>query len=270
VLPLWHNQLLVTLGGGHVALLYRTGLTKKILAQRESVVNTTQEHTWIDALQVLDRLLSDMAIPANTKLNISLASDLVRYLVLPASYDEINQTDKLAYAQAAFREVFGAESSNWTIQYDDAAPSKPTVCAAIDQALLDTLYAFSAKKSLALKSVQPFFVSAMNALNAHLSKLNGIVVIVEDSRLILATLEQGSCKQLRSQPLVKDWQTQLPEILTRAALLEDDVVRNVAVYAPAFKASTLYPIQDWQFKRLGLSAKHSTLQTPYAMLEVMA
>ena len=270
MLPLWPNQLLVTLGAEHIAVLYRTGITKKVLAQRESVVEATHEHAWQNTLQALDRLVTELAIPSNTHIYVSLASDLVRYLVLPATEQGIGHADKLGFAQAAFREVFGAESLGWAIQFDDAAPSKPTVCVAMDQGLLDGLYALTAKRKLSLKSVQPYAIKAINALRAQLRNTSGIVVIVENARLTFATLQQGTCTQLRTQPLSADWQNQLPELLTRIALIEEEVSRNVAVYAPAYKTSTLNPIQDWQLKRLGLSGKNSELAKPYAMLEVMA
>jgi hypothetical protein len=269
VLPLWPNQLLVTLGAGHVALLYRSGLTKKTLAQREATVHASNEHPWADALSVLEQLLEDITPTTNTHLHISLTSDLVRYLVLPPSFDSIAQSDKLAYAQAAFRETFGNESLGWAIQCHDAAPTEPTVCAAIDQSLLDALQALTVKRKLSLTSVQPYFVSAINALSAHLNKSEGIVIVVENARLVLATFKHGACTQLRSQVLMNDWQQHLPEVLARTLLLEEEVARIVSIYAPAHKTNTLSPIKDWQTKRLGVSAKSSILHPPYAMLEVM-
>lgn len=270
MLPLWPNQLLVTMGAEHIAVLYRTGITKKVLAQRERAVEANHEHTWQNALQTLEGLVTELAIPANTNIYVSLASDLVRYLVLPSTEESIGHADKHGYAQAAFREVFGAESLSWAIQFDDAAPSKPTVCVAMDQGLLDGLYALAAKRALSLKSIQPYAIKAINALRAQLSKTSGIVLIVENARLILATFQRGTCTQLRAQPLSTDWQNQLPELLARTALLEEEVSRNVAVYAPAYKTSTLNPVQDWQLKRLGLSGKHSEFAKSYAMLEIMA
>lgn len=270
MLPLWPNQLLVTLGAEHIAVLYRTGITKKVLAQRESAVEANHEHAWQNTLQTLERLVTELTIPSNTNIYVNLASDLVRYLVLPATEQSIGHADKLGYAQASFREIFGAESLGWAIQFDDAAPSKPTVCAAMDQGLLDGLYALAAKRGLSLTSIQPYAIKAINTLSTQLRKISGIVVIVENARLILATLQLGTCTQLRAQPLSTDWQNQLPELLARTELLEAEVSRNVAVYAPAYKTSTLNPVQDWQIKRLGLSGKNREFAKAYAMLEVMA
>lgn len=270
MLPLWPNQLLLTLGAEHIAVLYRTGMSKKVLAQRECAVDTSHEHAWQNALQTLERLVTELGVPSNTNVHVSLASDVVRFLVLPATAKRIAHADKLGYAQAAFREIFGADSLGWVIQFDDAAPSKPTVCVAMDQAMLDGLYALAAKRTLSLKSIQPYAIKAINALSDQLRKTSGVVVIVENTRLILAMLQQGTCTQLKSQPLSADWQTQLPELLARTALLEQEVSHHVLVYAPAYKTSTLNSVQDWQLKRLGISGKRDDFAKPYAMLEVMA
>jgi hypothetical protein len=252
-----------------VALIHSSGLSKKIVAQHEHTVPVNTDAPWQDALQVFGRLLSELSLPANTQLHISLASDLVRYLVLPATDQSIAQSDRHAFAQAAFRETFGAESLGWSIQCDDAAPNAPAVCAAVDQFLLDALQTLSTQKNLTLKSVQPYFVSAANALSGALKKADGIVVMVEHARLLMATFKQGVCIQLRSQALMQDWQEHLPELLSRTLLVEDEVARVVSIYAPTHKTNTLSPIKDWQIKRLGLAAKSNLLPSPYAMLEVM-
>lgn len=66
MLPLWPNQLLVTLGAEHIAVLYRTGITKKVLAQRESVVEATHEHAWQNTLQTLERLVTELQLLRST------------------------------------------------------------------------------------------------------------------------------------------------------------------------------------------------------------
>jgi len=270
VLPLWPNQLLVTLSATHVAVLHRTGLTKKVLAQHEHAVTPNPEHIWQASLQTLARILVELAAPRHTAMQLTLESDLVRYLVLPPTLKHISITEKTAYAQAAFREVFGAEVLNWAIQCDDVAPAKPTMCAAIDLTLLIELHTLAEKQSIVLKSVQPYFVRAINGLANALHKVEGVVAMVEHSRLVFATFHHGICTQIRSQAIALDWQQQLPEILARTMVLEDDVARVISIYAPAHKASALAPITHWQIKRLGLSNKQALPQTAYPLLEVMA
>lgn len=270
MLPLWPNQLLVTLSATHVAVLYRTGLTKKILVQRAHTVAPNPEHIWQASLQTLERILVELAVPRQTAMHITLESDLVRYLVLPPTLRHIATTEKMAYAQAAFREIFGADVLNWAIQCDDVAPSKPTVCAAVDQTLRIELQTLAEKQFISLKSLQPYFVRACNGLSKALRKADGLVAIVEHSRLVLATFQHGVCRHIRVQAMTADWQQQLPEVLARTLALEEDVTRVVSIYAPAHKSNTLAPIQHWQIKRLGLATAQTLPQTSYPLLEVMA
>ena len=269
MLPLWPNQLLVTFGAGHVAFVYRAWLTNKVLAQGESEVNVHSALAWQDALLTLERLISEVSLSTNTSVHINLASDLVRYLVLPASSEHIAHADKQAYAQAAFREIFGAESLAWAVAFDDAAPATPTLCAAIDQSLLDALHSLALQKSMTLKAIQPYVTAAMNALSASLKKANGMVVIVENTRLVLLSFQAGACTQIRAQIIMPDWQQQLPSLLSRSMLLEEDITPEAFVYAPAFKANTLQSMKDWQIKRIGIATNQNQLQSAYAMLEVM-
>lgn len=270
MLPLWPNQLLVTLSATHVAVLHRTGLTKQVLAQHTQPVTPNPEHMWLASLQTLERIVVALSVPPSTSMQLTLESDLVRYLVLPPTLNYIAAAEKTAYAQAAFREIFGAEVLNWVMQCDDTAPSKPTICAAIDQTLLIELHTLADKQRISLKSVQPYFIRACNGLAKTLGKADGIVAMVEHSRLILASFQHGVCTHIRAQAMTADWQQQLPEVLARTLALEEDVTRVISIYAPAHKTSTLSPIPHWQIKRLGLIKKQTLPQTAYPLLEVMA
>lgn len=270
MLPLWPNQLLVTLSATHVALLYRTGLAKKVLAQRAHTVTPNPEHIWQASVQTLEHLLVELAVPRQTAMHVTLESDLVRYLVLPPTLKHISAIEKTAYAQAAFREIFGAEVQHWDIQCDDVAPSQPTMCAAIDQTLRIELQTIAEKHFIALKSIQPYFVRAFNGLASTLHKADGMVAMVEHSRLVLATFQHGVCIQIRTQAITADWQQQLPELLARTLALDEEVTRVISIYAPAHKTSTFTPIQHWQIKRLGLTKKQSLPHSTYPLLEVMA
>lgn len=269
MLRLWPNQLMVTLGATHIALLYRSGITKKTLMQRELAVIDQAEHAGQAALQALARMLTELALPANTALHISLSGDLVRYLVLPAATQGIAQSEKLAYAQAAFREVYGVEALDWVVQCDNVAPTKPAVCAAIPQTLLETLTALAHAQQFKLVSVQPYFVHAFNRLRSSIKQASGVMVVVEHSRLLLANLQQGVCTQLRVQTMTSQWQQQLQATLARSVLLDDSLNPVAYVYAPVFPSSQPIAVTGWEIKPLRLPATPSQLAPPYAMLEVM-
>lgn len=269
MLRLWPNQVLVTLGATHIALLYRSGITKKTLMQRELAVIDQTEHAGQAAIQALTRMLTELALPANTALHISLSGDLVRYLVLPATPQGIAQSEKLAYAQAAFREVYGLAALDWVVQCDYVAPTKPAICAAIPQTLLENLTALAHAQQLKLVSVQPYFVNAFNRLRSAIKQATGVVVVVEHSRWLLANLQQGVCTQLRVQTMTSQWQSQLQATLARTILLDDSLNPVAYVYAPVFPSYQPLAVTGWEVKPLRLPATPSQLAPAFAMLEVM-
>jgi hypothetical protein len=270
VLPLWPNQLLVHLGAHHVALIYRSGLTKKVLSQRERSVQAGEGAPWRGALQAVSQMLDELDLPASVAVKVTLASEFVRYLVLPVADMRMAYDEKQAYAQAAYREIFGAESLGWLVKCDDAKPSTPSLCTAIDESLWDALQAIAQKYQLNLRSVQPYFIRAINALSRDVKSSDGIVVVVEPARLVLASVRAGVITQVRTQALALNWQQDLQDSLARTALLEDDLGENVLVYAPSAKNSKLNPINDWKMKRIAPATNTGSLPAPYAMLEVFS
>lgn len=270
MLPLWPNQLLVSLGAYHVSLIYRSGVLKKVLSQQEVTVQADVTTSWRGCMQALSQLLDELALPAGVELKLNLASEFVRYLVLPAVDMHMAKGEKQAYAMAAYREIFGAESQGWMVKCDDAHPAMPTLCAAIDQALWDALAAMMQSHRLHMCSIQPYFIRAINALSYDVKHSNGVVVVVEQSRLMVASVRDGSITQVRAQTHAAGWQQDLPDMLARMALLDEDLGKDMLVYAPNAKSSVLNPIKDWKIKRIGTFAKRTSLPSAYAMLEVMA
>jgi hypothetical protein len=269
VLPLWPNQLLVTLGATHIALLYRDGFSKKILAQREQAIIQHANGAEYACLHTMALLISELTVATNTHLHISLAADLVKYLVLPATAQGMAQSDRLAYAQAAFREVYGAEVLDWSLQCDYAPPKQAAVCAAIKQSLLDGLLALAHQHQLTLKKLSPFFVDVFNQYRLSMQQSNGLVIIVEHTKLILASLQQGNCTQIRVQALMEDWHMQLDAILARSLLLEDTLTQEAHLFAPSHLTQKIKPIEHWHITPLVRVSRFSKLPAPYAMLEAV-
>lgn len=269
MLPLWPNQLLITMGATHIALLHRTGFRKKTLALRELAIETQTTDSEVLILKALAHAIKAMAVPVNTQLYVSLTADLLRYIVLPATSEALVETDKLAYAQAAFQEIYGKEMLGWTIHSDCSAPMQPTLCVAIQQSLLDGLVALANDCNFKLKSVTPFFANAFNRFNKSFHRANGVFVVAENTRLLLATLQEGKCTQMRVHTLAEDLQTQLNACLTRISLLEDTHTHQAHIYAPTQAMSEFKSIHSWQIIPLILSKSPSALPLSHALLEVM-
>lgn len=268
------NQLLVVLGTDSVAVVSRSlGLRTRIIDQQyllfsqQAEALQTDTPIWHQATGQLDRLLTSMQVKSKAQLKITLASDFVRYLALPPQQILMNATEKLDYAVAAYREIYGAVVDDWEIKLHDTPAHQTTIAAAIDKKLLDTLKQIALKYQLKLVNVQPYLMSAFNSLTKQIAKTSGYLVIVEFKRLLLINLYQGKCQNLRTFALGSDWQIELKSLMMRELLLAESNHLEILVYAPVQKNIAINAIEGWQVKRIS-TLKNVLSNYHFAMLEV--
>ena len=270
------NQLSVMLSADGIAVLSRIrGLHSRVIhKQHVSIINPSEQNTvesanWKQATNQLDSMLASMQVKPKGKLHITLASDLVRYLALPAQKILMNPTEKLGYALAAYREIYGDVVSGWEVRIQDAPAHQVTMVAAIDQRLLEMLTQISLKYALTLTSVQPYFMCAFNSLTAQLGKINGYLVILESKRILLINLYQGNCQNLRIYVIENDWQMELKNLMMRELLLSESIGRDILVYAPTQKSVSLDSIEGWHVRRISPLNKNILNEPAFAMLEAV-
>ena len=268
----WPNQLTVTLSINSVAGISRQGvlptLSSRVLEQKPiAIIPTADELPWQLAINKLESLLESMQVKRKTQLQVILSSDFVRYLILPCQPIAMSTAEKSAYAIASYRDVYGAVVDGWHIKLHDAAPNHSTITAAVDEKLLATLKQISLKHQLKLNSVQPYLMSAFNTFNHQLSNINGYLVVLESGRLLLISLRQGQCQNLRTITVNDDWQTELKHLLMRESLLGDTSGREVLVYAPAIKKLALNSIADWNIRRIGQTHTQTVNDRNFVLLE---
>ena len=267
------NQLTVTLSIDSVALVHQSrGLRKKILQQQHIAAMLSAERTvWLQATRTLESALAAMQIKPKTTIQIIIANDFVRYLMLPCSPISMRPAEHHLYAMATYREVYGAVADSWHIKLDDAAPNQATLVAAMDENLLESLKQISLKHQLKLVSVQPYLMHVYNGLSKQVGKLNGYLAIVELSvksrRLLLLSMLKGQCQNLRTIAVTDDWQLELKNLLARESLLDEITGNEVLVYAPTQKNTKLNLIEGWLIRRVGQTDRNVAASTPLALFE---
>lgn len=264
---LWPNQLLVVISHDHVAVHYRTGYTQRMLHQHATQVT---EGGWPTALAQLHTYIAQWQVAHGSQLHISIGSDLVRYLALPAQQVFMQTADKLAYARAAYLEMYGSIVSDWHISCDDAPPNQPIIAAAIDTSLHESIVELASQHHLHLAALQPYAAYVFNHASVNLAKHHVLLAIVEQQRIVLMQVIQGACQQIRSHKIVTDWQQNLQDILARARLLDEQATQEVFVYAPLHQGAMPTTFKAWPLKK---GARHQAMLTPLhapqAMLEAM-
>jgi len=262
------------LGSESVAIVDRTlGLRNRIVDQKhvhfpqQDNEPNTETHLWQRALHQFDALLDSMKVKSKARLSITLASDFVRYLALPPQPIQMNTTEKLAYAIAAYREVYGSVVDSWDVILQDKPANETTIAVAIDKKLLESINGLAKKYQLKLISVKPYLMTAFNALAKQLERSSGYLVIVEFKRLLLINLAQGQCVNVRMFNLSSDWQTELKNLMVRESVLSDNNNQEILVYAPVQKNIPIVAIDGWQLKRIS-TLKNNLSNYHFAMLEV--
>jgi hypothetical protein len=179
----------------------------------------------------------------------------------------MNAAEKLAYAIAAYREIYGSVVDGWEVRLQDTPAHAATIAAAIDRKLLEALSQVALKYQLKLITVKPYLMSAFNCLKKQIEKSNGYLVIVEFKRLLLINLQDGQCVNVRMFSLGSDWQSELKSLMIRESVLSENKKLEILVYAPVQKNIPINTIEGWQVKRIS-TLKNLLSNYHFAMLEV--
>jgi hypothetical protein len=178
----------------------------------------------------------------------------------------MNLSEKLAYATAAYREIYGSVVDEWEVRLQDTPAQDTAIVVAIDKKLLEALNQIALKHQLKLTTVKPYLMSAYNGLAKQIGSTNGYLVIIEFKRLLLINLLKGKCVNVRMFKLGSDWQSELKSLMVRESVLSDNKKQEVLVYAPVQKNIVINIIEGWQLKRIVL--KNTLSNYHFAMLEV--
>lgn len=270
---MWPNQhqLLVAIGAQQLCLIMRKGFSKKIVAKHhESYEKLASEPPWKLGIQRLDIRLEALELPENTQISLTIASDLVRYVILPGHEIAMSSDEKLGYALASFREIYGAAADSWKISIDDTAPTQPSLACAIDLSMYEAIIELEQKYKLKLKSVQPYLMTTFNKLFSSIKKANASFVIIEQTRMATLFLQNGICQQVYIEKFTNDWQASLEETLSRYQLLTNQPSKELMIYAPILNSIKNEPSNRFSHKRLSVKTSNDALHSDFAMLETLA
>jgi len=251
---MWSNQIFFSLSQHKLAYVYRKRFSKRIVAEKEiNIATTDQEKTgnaWQLALTQLESLLQTLSAPEKTKLHLTLSSDFIRYITLPAQNTFMPHDEKIAYAKAAYREVYGQEVDTWRVQCSDMPPNQTMVAVAINEQLINGIAILADKYQLKLSTITPYLMHVFNQLSAKQGKTDGILAVIEHNRMIIANMQNGICQQIRNQRIKQGWQEQLADTLVREKLLKQNTRNDAVIYAPSQSKVKINSIKGWHIKRL--------------------
>jgi hypothetical protein len=171
--------------------------------------------------------------------HLVLSNHFVRYALAPKVGSLRKPAERAAAASHALAAVYGDEAATWNVVLGDAPAGDGAVAAGIEPALLAGAMARLEAAGLMAVSAQPLLSAACTRLQKTLGAQDGWIAISEPGHLLLACVERGAWKWLRSQRLRQPLAQELPMWLDQLKVangVTGDAHRVVlgAMQAPGF------------------------------------
>lgn len=151
----------------------------------------------VDALRVaLDAATG--TIRPGARISVVVADAWCRTL-FPDFPAGLRHSERRAFVQQGFFEIYGAQSDDWTIHAPAPLPGDPPIAVAIDRALHDTLHAELRARRLRLTSLKPEWVTLATRHRRQLSGGGGALLNVDGGVASLAVWRDDAWRWHRVQ-----------------------------------------------------------------------
>ncbi len=224
---------------------YRRGLRLRIVRREIIPVPPHDPPHWQAAVEALPAARAH-AGRGKPEATVILSNHFVRYALLPWNAALKTDAEWIALARHRLEAAHGPAVGSWALQICETASRGARVASATDGALLDALATRLAEGGARLVSVQPYLMSVFNRIRAKIGNESCWLVIAEPGRMILALIEDGAWRALRSRRVGDSWQAALPDLLERESAvlaLERPCLRAVVHTPEAFNANLYDALQ---------------------------
>ncbi|MEI2637141.1 MAG: hypothetical protein V9E92_09945 [Methylotenera sp.] len=152
------------------------------------------------APQLLNKLIEALQKPVwkGAAPVVVLSNYFMRYLVLDWNEDIKSKQERSAYLKHSFLQHFGETSKDWHLREYLATYGKSAIASGVSQTLLRELEAAFYAANLKAKAIHPMLMlvanHALHYLKNHKLAANFWLACVENNRLTLALIDEGSWK----------------------------------------------------------------------------
>ncbi|MGE5469610.1 MAG: hypothetical protein ACM3X0_02300 [Bacteroidota bacterium] len=213
------------------------------LAQHAEDLPETGPAPWTGGLEALEMLL-DQPAWGGRDLTVLLSSHYVRYAVLP-KVNHLGAAERTDLARLIFRNTFGDLARDWELRVSPGG-DRPTLASGVPQALLTDLRAACAGRAT-LRSIQPGLMAIFNRARSQIDQPGGMLALVENRRITLATIEQAQWQSITSRAAEAG---ELPDLLAEARQLAGRESGGRLWLCDLTGQATLPPVPPWQVERL--------------------
>lgn len=253
------DELWVCIHPRHMALMRTTrllsnGLKRQIVdAQvinlpRNNMDKNHESQGWETVVRSLKHALNDPKWQG-TLSTVIISNDYVKFSVIPWNAELISEVEKQAYLQHCFNLAYGEPAKAWDLRMNIPEFDKPTIASAVPIDLVQALHDVYAESGMELSAIYPQLMLAINQtlseISQHKMAQSFWLVAVQNGRICLMLLVDGSWRLVKNVAVAADFSTQI------AALIQREVVNNnlqvempILLYWPEYKEVSAFQLAN--------------------------
>jgi hypothetical protein len=142
----------------------------------------------------------------------------VRYALIPWSDNLVADSERLAFARLAFRDVYGHAADAWDLCVDEQPAGQASFASAVDRALIAAIRDVVSPAGARLGAVRPALAECLNRHRRALKGPEFCLATAEPGRISLAFRSGGGWQAVRSRRIDGPLAETLPTLLTQEAV----------------------------------------------------
>jgi len=188
---------------------------------------------WDDAMRALDAALRAFDC-RRAEATVILSNAFARFQVVPW-HDQIGWgAERGAYVRHGFQRVYGDDVRGWDVRVSDEGHGAPAVAAAVDRDLLAAISGAARQHGIAVVSVQPYLMWAINRWRTALRAGDFCLALVETGEVCTVLRAGGSWRAVKVAPMNgREPQAFVGELVERELCLAGLDPERIKVYVRA-------------------------------------
>jgi len=217
-------RLRVELGPASVTLVQQAAFPRPRVLSTRSIETDPgvprAEHTiesWRASLDTLAAALREQRAPPG-RVEVVLSDHFVRYALIAWSESLVADSERLAFARLAFRDVYGHAADGWDVCVDEQPAGQASFASAVDRALVAGIRDVVSLAGGRLGAVRPALAECLNHHRRALKEPEFCIATAEPGRISLAFRSRAGWQAVRSRRIDGPLAETLPTLLTQEAV----------------------------------------------------
>ena len=225
--PSWADRITLVLLGDRAFLRRQAHGSRRAMAETLAVRAESADFAELGPA-ILKAVKEKQGWQRAGKLTVILGNTRVRYAALPWVDDFMRREERLTYARLALGKQYGSQTEHWEIRLSEADFGDPWLAAGVDRQLIEDLDSLAASCSWRLVSLQPALMTIANEFRMRLAHGAVRLVLMENERVVIARLDDGRWRQVRTRRLTSLDSAALKDLIAQEVLLDPDEAWNTS------------------------------------------